>query len=113
MDQNYNNQNNQTQNNQYAETQQYAEVQPATTDKSAIVTGIISLVLGIVSLVSCYLGWAFGIAGIILSNITKKKQPDNSKAKVGFILSLIGTILGAISFVVYIILVAVGSASYY
>lgn len=113
MDQNYNNQNN-NQYNQYAQPQQYnAVAQAPVEDKAAKITGLISFILGIVSLVTCCSGWSFGIAGIILSCISKKRQPDNPKAKTGFVLSLIGTILGVVFFILYIILVAVGAVASY
>ena len=67
------------------------------------------LVLGIISLVMAVFGALFlgifgyiiailtGIVGIILSVMGKKKQPSGA-ATAGFVLSLIGLILGALFF---------------
>ena len=68
--------------------------------------GIVSLILGIVSMVS--LGFpAASVVGIILGSIGKKKSAEagfaNGPAKIGTILSIIGLILFVIATVAYII----------
>lgn len=83
------------------------------------ILGIVALVCGILSLCTCYMGWLFGIAGIVTGTIGKKKTPAGAKntlANVGFILGLIGTIISVI-FVIVMIIIAVANAgssySYY
>ena len=67
---------------------------------------VASLVLGIVSLVSCVIGLGFpvgticGVVGIILGYMGKKNAPENSgMATAGMVCSIIGTILSLISIV--------------
>ena len=87
------------------------------------VMGIISLVLGILSLamnLCCVSGLGFsvisGIAGIILGFVSAKKSDKAGMepvklAKIGKLLSIIGTILGALIVVVAIIVGIVAIAS--
>lgn len=68
--------------------------------------GIVSLILGIVSMVS--LGFpAASVVGIILGSIGKKKSAEagfvNSPAKIGTILSIIGLVLFVLAMVVYVV----------
>lgn len=83
------------------------------------VFGLIGMILGIVSLacsvtfILSSVGLTVGPAGIVFSCLGKKGQENYGKAKVGFILSLIGTILG---FIFWIILCACSgclAAGYY
>jgi len=94
----------------------------ATLTGAAKILSIISMVCGLVSLVSCYGGFAPGIAALILSNMAFKKAPGvpNSKAKVGKITGIIGIIVSALCFVGYIvywviwgITMDIGSSYYY
>ncbi|MFW6599001.1 hypothetical protein ACQBAU_00820 [Propionibacteriaceae bacterium Y2011] len=63
--------------------------------------------LGIVGLI---LAFVFAPAGIIVSYMGKKKSAeagfDNGLAKIGFILSIIFTVLGVIVWIIYIALFA-------
>ena len=76
--------------------------------------GIASLVLGIVSFIICipYLSLPAGIIGLVLGVLAKKKAAQTGGtpglAKVGFILSIIGSILS----LVILILAAVGFAMF-
>lgn len=76
--------------------------------------GIVSLVLGICSLVfSCigYLG-GLGIVGLLASRLSKKARPyDNSQATAGMVTSIVGIVLSVISTIVLIIFYASGIAS--
>jgi hypothetical protein len=80
-------------------------VQTPVLSGAAKILGIISMVCGLVSLASCLYGWAPGIAAIILSSIASNKAPGvpNSKARIGKITGIIGTILGAVCFIAYLI----------
>lgn len=73
--------------------------QPPKTNSNAF--SIVSLVCGIVSMVSCCFGFIFGIAGVafgIASIVTKPKEDNkvNIKMIFGLVLSSIGIILGFI-----------------
>lgn len=63
-----------------------------------------SLVLGIISLVFIFFGtYAFpgiilAIIGLVLGIQAKKEDPNDTKAKAGFILSIIGLALCALTF---------------
>lgn len=57
--------------------------------------GVASLILGIVSILGGPSGILFAIIGLILGSLAKKKNPENpGPAKIGFILSIIGLVLG-------------------
>ena len=74
---------------------------------AANIMAIISMVCGIVSLCSLYVGFVFSIPALILSALSRGKTPagvNNSKARVGLITGIIG--LG-LSFLWFIILVAI------
>lgn len=79
--------------------------QPPVLTGAAKILGIISMVCGLVSLASCMYGWMPGIAAIILSSIASNKAPGvyNKKANIGKTTGIIGTILGAICFIAYLI----------
>ncbi|MCH5209844.1 MAG: hypothetical protein J1F01_02665 [Oscillospiraceae bacterium] len=74
---------------------------------SAFVLGIISL---ITSLICCggIVPIVLGIIGIINGKNDLAKNPDNSKAKTGVTLSIIGVSIGAIMMIVSIILSVTG-----
>lgn len=83
----------------------------------AKILSLISMICGLVSLVSCMGGFAPGIAALVLANIASNKAPGvpNSKTKVGRITGIIGIVLSAISIVIYAIYYAVlmSGAMYY
>ena len=75
---------------------------------------IASLVLGIVSIVFCFiiqwLGLIIGIVGIVLGVMAKKKNPTGM-ATAGLVLSIIGTVLCALVFIACVAcLSAIGTA---
>lgn len=62
------------------------------------VFSIISLVCGIISLVTCYVGIPFGIVAIIFSCVTKTKfKGKNTMGKLGLIFGIVGICIGIIS----------------
>ncbi|PIU22544.1 MAG: hypothetical protein COT14_00695 [Candidatus Diapherotrites archaeon CG08_land_8_20_14_0_20_30_16] len=72
--------------------------------------GIASLVLGIVSIVLCWvpvLGLASGIVGIIMA-VKQRKISSNGITTAGLITSIVGTALSAIYMIITILLVMVG-----
>ena len=90
---------------------------PATLPASAKILGLISMICGLVSLVSCYVGFSFAIPALILSGIASRKAPGvpNGKAKVGKITGIFGIILSVISFIAYVALLTgdVFTSNYY
>ena len=75
---------------------------------------VASLVLGIVSIVFCFiiqwLGLIIGIVGIVLGVMAKKKNPTGM-ATAGLVLSIIGTVLCALVFIACVAcLNAIGTA---
>lgn len=65
-----------------------------------------SMILGAISIVTSWTGifWICGVMGILAANISKAQNQENNRlAKVGFILSIIGTVLGIASAVGLII----------
>jgi len=65
---------------------------------AGLVLGILSLVGGSIPGANAFPCWLFGIVGIILSSIARKKQPSGM-ATAGLVLSIIGTILSLITFI--------------
>ena len=90
------------------------QVEAAVLPTSAKILGLISMICGLVSLVSCYVGFAYSIPALILANIASKKAPGipNGKAKVGKITAIIGIVVSVICFIVYVALVAAGTESF-
>ena len=90
------------------------QAEPAVLPTSAKILGLISMICGLVSLVSCYVGFAYSIPALILANIASKKAPGipNGKAKVGKITAIIGIVISVICFIVYVALVAAGTESF-
>ena len=86
---------------------------PQNTDKNSNGLAIASLVLGIVSIVTCCVGgFMFGSLGIILALLSKgKEQKYDTKAKVGIVTSITGMVLGIVIIILLIIDVAVFSGS--
>ena len=85
----------------------------ATLTGAAKILSIISMVCGLVSLVSCYGGFVPGIAAIVLASIAGNKAPGvpNTMTKVGKITGIIGIIVSALCLIGYIVLVAIGTVS--
>lgn len=90
------------------------QAEPAVLPTSAKILGLISMICGLVSLVSCYVGFAYSIPALILANIASKKAPGipNGKAKVGKITAIIGIVVSVICFIIYVALVAAGTESF-
>lgn len=91
-----------------------SQAEPAVLPTSAKILGLISMICGLVSLVSCYVGFAYSIPALILANIASKKAPGipNGKAKVGKITAIIGIVVSVICFIIYVALVAAGTESF-
>ena len=64
---------------------------------AGLVLGILSLVGGSIPGVNAFPMWLFGIVGIILSAIARKKE-SSGIATAGLVLSIIGTVLSFIFF---------------
>lgn len=79
-----------------------APAEPATLPKSAKILGLISMICGLLSLISCHVGFMYSIPALILASIASKKAPGvpNAKAKVGKITGIIGIVLSVICFIV-------------
>ena len=90
------------------------QAEPAVLPTSAKILGLISMICGLLSLVSCYVGVAYSIPALILANIASKKAPGipNGKAKVGKITAIIGIVVSVICFIIYVALVAAGTESF-
>ncbi len=67
--------------------------------------GTASLVLGIISVVFIFtgtfalIGMILAIVGLVLGIQGKKENPEDGKAKAGVVLSIIGLVLCALSFI--------------
>ena len=72
------------------------------------VKALLSQIFGIVSVVVglCGAGFPFGVAAIILGSLAKKTDPENSQAKLGFILGIVGIGVSVIGTVISIIIYA-------
>lgn len=84
-------------------------IQPQPTSTKSIM----ALILGILSLVCC--GFFAGIPAIILGKseiklIDEGKITENNRtiAKVGLILGIVGTVLSALGFLFYVVVIALG-----
>ena len=64
---------------------------------AGLVLGILSIVGGIIPGVNAFPMWLFGIVGIVLSAIARKRD-GSGMATAGLVLSIIGTILSFIFF---------------
>lgn len=86
--------------------------EPAKLPTSAKILGLISMICGLLSLVSCYVGFMYSIPALILASIASKQAPGvpNGKAKVGRITGIIGIVVSVISFIAYIVLMSTGTA---
>ena len=76
---------------------------------AGLILGILSLVGGSIPVANAFPMWLFGIVGIILSSIARKKQPSGM-ATAGLVLSIIGTILSLITFIACAACLAAGAA---
>jgi beta-lactamase regulating signal transducer with metallopeptidase domain len=90
------------------------QAEAAVLPTSAKILGLISMICGLVSLVSCYVGFMYSIPALILANIASKKAPGipNGKAKVGKITAIIGIVVSVICLIAYVALVAAGTESF-
>lgn len=76
-----------------------------------------SMVLGIISLVAMVTGYGalismvLGIVGLVMANKAKKEGFEGGQRTAGFIMSLIGVILGGIVFVSCIACACIGAAA--
>ena len=88
-------------------------VEPVVEEKKTDVFGLISMIASIVGIVSC--AAPFSIAAIVLAFISKSKVGVlEGKAKTGLILGIVGTVLGAIFWIVYIVfIVGMSAMGYY
>jgi len=77
---------------------------------AGLVLGILSLVGGSIPGANAFPCWLFGIIGIILSAIARKKEPSGI-ATAGLILSIIGTVISLITFIACAACLAAGAAS--
>jgi hypothetical protein len=77
---------------------------------AGLVLGILSLVGGSIPVANAFPMWLFGIVGIILSAIARKKEKSGI-ATAGLVLSIIGTILSFIFFLACVACVAVAGSS--
>ena len=80
----------------------------------AKVFSIVSLVCGIVSMVSCcYGGFLTGIAAIVFSVLAKKRYTGkNTMATLGLVFGIIGLVLATISAIIYCAYIVSNSGSY-
>ena len=65
---------------------------------AGLVLGILSLIGGSIPGANAFPMWLFGIVGIILSAIARKKEKSGI-ATAGLVLSIIGTVLALITFI--------------
>jgi hypothetical protein len=74
------------------------------------VKALLSQIFGIVSVVVglCGGGLPFGVAAIILGSLAKKDDPENSQAKLGFTLGIVGI---AVSVIATIVIIAIRVAA--
>jgi len=81
------------------------------------VLALLGMIFGIASLVFCWsygFGVLVGIAGLIMSIMSRKKDPANGMAKAGLICSIIGIALGVVLLIVCICsCVALVNSPYY
>ena len=85
---------------------------PAAPAAKSPILSILALVGGGLGVLSCGYGAIFGIAGIVLGIMGRKKEPNGKGlALAGIITGAVSIVLGAIWLVVYI--VALGAAASY
>jgi len=65
---------------------------------AGLILGILSLVGGSIPITATFPMWLFGLIGIIISSIARKKQPSGI-ATAGLVLSIIGFVLSLITFI--------------
>ena len=90
-------------------------VSPAPQQEGSKVLAIVSMILGIISVITCCCyggGLPFGIAAIITGIISKKKnQPGGGMALAGIITGAVGTLMGVIGLIMIIIGIISGSGT--
>lgn len=98
--QNFNNE----QNNMYEEYSVEPTVEVAE-EKQSDALAIISLVMGILSIILCCcygIGIVFGIAGIICGAVAKKKGQSKGLALAGLICSIVGCVFSVAAIIYYV-----------
>lgn len=78
---------------------QYAMVK----EKKPFPWSLVALILGIAGMVTSItglLGVILGIAGIVLSNIGKKKAPEDTRFKIATRMSIVAIVIGGLVFIV-------------
>ncbi|MCM1046350.1 MAG: DUF4190 domain-containing protein [Candidatus Gastranaerophilales bacterium] len=91
----------------------YGQQETAQNGNSSNSLAIISLVMGILSIVACCcgIGFIFSIAGIICG-ISANKKGSSGMATAGIICSIVGIVLSLIAIMYYVILFAAGGLDY-
>ena len=74
--------------------------------------GIIGLFTAGIVGIYCWFGICLGIAGLIMGIVGKKKNPDDPKARKGFLLSLLAIIIGFVLFIIGMIILASLASNY-
>jgi hypothetical protein len=64
---------------------------------AGLILGILSIIGGSIPVANAFPMWLFGIVGIIISAIARKKQPGGM-ATAGLVLSIIGTVYSFVLF---------------
>jgi len=77
---------------------------------AGLVLGILSLVGGSIPGANAFPMWLFGIVGIVISTIARKRE-SSGMATAGLVLSIIGTVLSLITFIACAACLAAGAAS--
>jgi vacuolar-type H+-ATPase subunit I/STV1 len=77
---------------------------------AGLILGILSLVGGMIPGVNAFPMWLFGIVGIILSTIARKREKSGI-ATAGLVLSIIGTILALSLWVACLVCVGAAGAA--
>lgn len=81
---------------------------PVSLPVAAKVLGIVSMVCGILSCCTFYVGFIFSIAAFITCGIAKSKTPSNmsnSKSTVGLITGIVGIVISIICLIIFVLLV--------
>ena len=85
---------------------------PATPAAKSPILSILSLVGGGLSVITCGWGAIFGIAGIVLGVMGRKKEPNGKGLAIaGIITGIVGILLGVGQLIFWLVL-GLGSASY-
>lgn len=82
--------------------------EPGALPISAKIMSIISMVCGILSCTSCYVGFLYSIPALILASIANKKAPGvpNKMTKVGKTTGIIGIGVSVLCLIAYVVMMA-------